>query len=117
MKSLILEYPKLSVMLVCHTRKLGTGPHATELTENDIMGSSTVMKSAAQTFSIQRDKLHENVVMRNVTKVVVHKNRHAGDTGLACEVFYDFKTGCLYDLEDYKVDNPWIIKKLEEVEE
>lgn len=112
LKKLILEYPQLSVVLICHTRKLASG-QAGSLTESDIIGSSTVMKSAAQTISIERDKLHENPILRNVSKVTVHKNRHSSSTGLACEVYFDYKTGTLYEWEEYKRNNPEILEGIE----
>ena len=114
MKNLILECPQLTIVLICHTRKSASGSHNDELTEHDIMGSSTVMKSSAQTFSIQRDKLHENPIMRNVSDVVVHKNRHGATTGLACQVFFDFKTGKLFEWEQFKKGNPWAVVGTEE---
>lgn len=113
LKKLVLEYPQLSVYLICHTRKLASGS-STGLTESDIIGSSTVMKSAAQTISIERDKLHENPILRNVSKVTIHKNRHASSTGLACEVYFDYKTGQLHDWEEYKINHPEILMELEE---
>lgn len=115
LKKLILEYPQLSVVLICHTRKLSSNA-AGVLTESDIIGSSTVMKSAAQTISIERDKLHENPILRNVSKVTIHKNRHGASTGLACEVFFDYKTGLLHDWEQYKDDHPEIISEIESYE-
>lgn len=108
LKKLILEYPQLSICLVAHTRKMPNGDVGL-LTESDIMGSSATMKAAAQTLSIERDKLHEDPIMRNVSTVTVHKNRHAAATGVACEVYYDYKTGLLHDWEDYQMENPDIL--------
>lgn len=116
LKKLILEYPQLSIVLICHTRKLANGQNAA-LTESDIIGSSTVMKSAAQTISIERDKLHKNPILRNVSKVTIHKNRHASDTGMACEVFFNKETGTLHDWIDYQEENPEIVELINEFEE
>ncbi|MNQ44690.1 hypothetical protein D3C85_584540 [compost metagenome] len=115
LKKLILEYPQLSVVLICHTRKVQGGQAA--LTESDIIGSSTVMKSAAQTISIERDKLHENPILRNVSKVTIHKNRHASDTGLACEVYFDKSTGTLHDWVEYQDQHPEIASLISEYDE
>lgn len=116
LKKLILEYPQLSVVLICHTRKTPGGQN-TSLTESDIIGSSTVMKSAAQTVSIERDKLHKNPILRNVSKVTIHKNRHASDTGLACEVYFDKTTGTLHDWADYQEEHPEIVALVNEYDE
>ena len=99
-KKLIKEYSQLTVLMIAHTRKRtngGSGP----LTESDIMGSSTVMKSAAQTISLERDKQAENPILRNCTFVKVHKNRHFSETGPAGIIYYDPDTGVLWDLDDY----------------
>ena len=116
LKKLVLEYPQLSIVLICHTRKLANGQNSV-LTESDIIGSSTVMKSAAQTISIERDKLHKNPILRNVSKVTIHKNRHASDTGLACEVYFDKTTGTLHDWIEYQDEHPEIIALVEEFNE
>lgn len=111
LKKLILEYPQLSVVLIAHTRKMQSGQN-NSLTESDIIGSSSVMKAAAQTISIERDKLHENPILRNVSKVTIHKNRHSSETGLACEVYFDKSTGMLYEWEQYQEDHPEIVEEL-----
>lgn len=116
LKKLILEYPQLSVVLICHTRKTQGGQNSA-LTESDIIGSSTVMKSAAQTISIERDKLHKNPILRNVSKVTIHKNRHASETGLACEVYFEKETGTLHDWELYQEEHPEIAALVMEYEE
>lgn len=102
-KRLIKEYPQVSVILVCHTRK--TERNA-QLTEQDIIGTSTIMKSCAQTFSLERDKLAEDDFTRNCTKVTIHKNRHFSDTGPGGVVYFDKETSKLWDLEDWLKENP-----------
>lgn len=104
-KRLIKEYPQVSVVLVCHTRK--TERNA-QLTEQDIIGTSTIMKSCAQTFSLERDKLAEDEFTRNCTRVTVHKNRHFSDTGPAGTVFFEKETSKLWDLDEYLKENPQI---------
>jgi hypothetical protein len=104
-KKLIKEYPQVSVLLVCHTRKTDNN---SQLTESDIIGTSTIMKSAAQTFSLERDKLSESDFERNCTKVTVHKNRHHSETGPAGVVYFEKETGKLYDLDTYLQEHPEI---------
>jgi hypothetical protein len=103
LKKLLKEYPHVSLVLVCHTRK---GDKNEVLREEDIIGTSTIMKSAAQTISLERDKLAENPILRNVTKVTIHKNRHYGETGSADEVYYDWKTAQLYNFQEWLKVNP-----------
>lgn len=110
LKKLLKQYPQVSLVLVAHIRKRGNGEN-TPLTEDSVIGSSTLIKSAAQLISIERDKLEEDPILRNVTKVVVHKNRHYSETGQADEVYYDWKTGKLYNFEQWKRDNPHMVIK------
>ena len=116
MKKLILEYPQLSVVLVCHTRKSTKGDSAA-LVEDDIMGTSTIMKSSAQTISIERDKLHENPIMRNVSRITIHKNRHQSETGPAGDVYYEPSTGKLHDWQDYLEQHPEIAEMVKDYTE
>ena len=104
MKKIVKEYP-VSLVLVCHTRK-GNGKDKRRLEEEDIIGSSTIMKSSAQTISLERDKLAESEFQRNITSVVIHKNRHSGQTGEAGEIFYEWQTGRLYDKDEYLKIHP-----------
>src|SRR5690606_11659872 len=108
MKKVLKEYPHVSLILVAHVRKTKNGD-SKPLEEDDVIGSSTLIKSAAQSISLERDKLSENEIMRNVTRVTIHKNRHYSETGLADEVYYDWKTGKLHNFEDWKIENPQMI--------
>ena len=69
--------------------------------EMDIMGSSTIIKSAAANIILKRDKLAEDEVTRNTTTVTVAKNRVCGLTGPAGAAYYDNQTHTLYDLDDW----------------
>lgn len=109
LKKLLKEYPHVSLILVAHIRKRPNGDNA-PLTEDSVIGSSTLIKSAAQLISIERNKLEDDPILRNVTKIVVHKNRHYSETGLADEVYYDYRTGKLYNFDKWKEDNPHLIK-------
>lgn len=105
LKKLLKEYPQISIIMVCHTRKRPTGGTGS-LTESDIMGTSTIMKSAAQTISLERDKQAELPFLRNCTFVRIHKNRHFSETGPAGVIYYEHSTGILYDLDDYLEQHP-----------
>lgn len=104
-KRLIKEYSQLTVLMIAHTRKRVAGGSGS-LTESDIMGSSTVMKSAAQTISLERDKQADSSILKNCTFVRIHKNRHFSDTGPAGVIYYDPETGQLWDVEEYLLVNP-----------
>ena len=69
--------------------------------EMDIMGSSTIIKSAAANIILKRNKLAESEQERNTTTVTVAKNRVCGLTGPAGAAYYDNETHTLHDLDDY----------------
>lgn len=69
--------------------------------EMDIMGSSTIIKSAAANIILKRNKLSEDPLERNTTSVTVAKNRVCGLTGPAGAAYYDNETHTLHDLEEW----------------
>lgn len=105
-KKLLKQYPHVSLILVAHVRKRGSNDKDKSLTEDSVMGSSTLIKSAGQLISLERNKLDECPIKRNVTTVTIHKNRHSSTTGSADEVYYDWKSGKLYNFEEWKKENP-----------
>ena len=106
LKSLTLEFPYLTLIVVAHTRKRDIG---SQVTEQDIIGSSILAKSAAQTISLERNKLEECSIKRNTTVVTVQKNRPHQVTGIAQKLYFDQNTGRLEDLEEWKAANPHMI--------
>lgn len=85
----------ITFVLINHMRKSENSG------EMDIMGSSTIIKSAAANILLKRDKLAEDPVVRNTTFAFVPKNRVCGLTGPAGASYYDNNTHTLYDLDDY----------------
>ena len=89
----------ISFVLINHMRKSENSG------EMDIMGSSTIIKSAAANIILKRDKLAEDEITRNTTSVFVPKNRVCGLTGPAGAAYYDNATHTLHDLEDFMAGN------------
>lgn len=99
-----------SFFLINHVRKSQSGGKNDQsaggkITESDIMGSSTIMKSASANILLMRNKDAENVQERNTTQISLAKNRLLGLTGPAGQVYYDFETHTLHDLEDWLREN------------
>lgn len=90
---------------VCHTRKTGNGQKAgstgADLHEEDLMGNSSIYKSAACNLMFTRNKEAENEIERNVTIMKATKIRWTGNTGVAGKYYYDNQTHTLYDLDDW----------------
>ena len=91
--------------IISHVRKSADNS-GDLLVEDDAMGSSFLVKAAATTISLERNKQSECPIVRNTTDIYVLKNREFGETGLACKVYYDAPTATMYDLNEYKQDNP-----------
>lgn len=72
------------------------------LTEDDIMGSTSIPKSADCNILLSRNKYAEDLMVRNTTQVWLPKCRWTGNTGRAGDWFYHNDTHKLYDLNYYK---------------
>lgn len=99
-KSMIKSHG-ISFVLINHMRKKSDGTSAMDVTEDDIMGSSTIMKSSSANILLARDKMHEDPVERNTTYVKLPKNRVMGETGPAGKIYYDNVTHVMHDFEEY----------------
>jgi Zn ribbon nucleic-acid-binding protein/archaellum biogenesis ATPase FlaH len=100
----------VSFFLVNHVRKSQGGGKSDQsaggkISESDIMGSSTTMKSASANILLMRNKEAEDVIERNTTKISLAKNRLLGLTGNAGSVYYDFETHTLHDLDEWLTNN------------
>jgi twinkle protein len=73
--------------------------------EQDIMGSSTIIKSASANILLKRDKLATDPILRNTTQIFVPKNRVYGITGPAGGAYYDNATHTLHNLQDWMKEN------------
>ena len=105
MKQMVKAY-KISFFNVNHVRKEGNNGFDRFLKEADIQGSSAIAKSAGCNIIFTRDKLAEDDVSRNVTKVFIPKCRWTGSTGDGGLWYYSLDQHTLFDLETYFKDNP-----------
>lgn len=99
-KSMIKSHG-ISFVLINHMRKKQGGDNDIRVSESDIMGSSTIMKSASANILLARDKEAEDEVERNTTYVTLPKNRVFGDTGPAGKIYYDKYTHVMHDYDEY----------------
>lgn len=89
----------ITFVLINHMRK---SENSGEL---DIMGSSTIIKSAGANIILKRDKLAEDAIVKNTTTISVAKNRVCGLTGSAGGMYYDNDTHKLYELDSWLSEN------------
>lgn len=112
-QSLFMSWQKITIKLygvvfvnICHTRKgadtASSGSTGAMISEEDILGSSDIYKSASINLLLTRNKLAENPLERNTTKMWLSKNRNTGVTGDAGSFIYDNLTHTLYNEEDHR---------------
>lgn len=89
----------VTFVLINHMRK------SEKSGEQDIMGSSTIIKSAAANIILRRNKLAEDPIERNTTNAEVAKNRVCGITGPAGGAYYDNQTHTMHDLDEWLKEN------------
>lgn len=98
------------LIVVSHMRKPETdNPH--NVSEYQLLGSSSINQIAFNTILISRDKLHEDSRVRNATRLLLVKCRRTGDTGEAGWVRFDPATSHLY-----ATSNPYDLLEREEEE-
>lgn len=91
LKTLCMEL-NIAVIAVIHQNRSG-----------QIRGTAGVEQLANIVFKLYRDKTDINEWRRNVTKIVVEKNRFSGKTGPACWLWYNEVTGRLVELTDEEI--------------
>ena len=112
-QSLFMSWQKITIKLygvvfvnICHTRKgadtASSGSTGAMISEEDILGSSDIYKSASINLLLTRNKLAENPLERNTTKMWLSKNRNTGVTGDAGSFIYDNQTHTLFNEEDHR---------------
>ena len=89
----------VSFVLINHMRKSDNSG------EQDIMGHSSIIKSASANIILKRDKLAEDDMVRNTTTISVAKNRVCGLTGPAGGMYYDNNTHTLHELDKWIEEN------------
>ena len=104
----MIKSHKVTFILINHIRKSASGAanssNGGQYSEEEIQGSSTIIKSASANILLSRDKYNEDPVIRNTTRVVLSKNRITGMTGPAGEVYYDNETHTLHDKAKFFTD-------------
>ena len=91
---------KLAWINVHHVRKSQNGSKSNsegaELSEEMIKGSGSHFQTGMVNLILTRNKVHDNDIIRNTTKIKLSKcRRHGKSTGIAGFVFYNGETGRL----------------------
>lgn len=91
LKTLCMEL-NIAVIAVIHQNRQG-----------QIRGTAGVEQLANIVLKLNRERLSEDPWRRNVTKIIVEKNRFCGRTGPGCYVHYNEHTGRLNELDDEQI--------------
>jgi len=107
-KSMIKSH-NCSFFLINHVRKTQSGQKDQSsggmITESDIMGSSSVMKSSSANILLVRNKMAEEELERNTTRLFLSKNRILSETGPAGQIYYDSAHHTLHELDKWVEEN------------
>lgn len=101
-KFIVKKY-KVIFFNILHVRK-GQGDNSGKkriIGEDDVQGSSAIIKSASLNMIIARDKLAEDEVMRNTIYAIIPKCRWTGETGEAGQWYYEKDSHRLHDKATY----------------
>lgn len=106
----VIKSHNVTFVNVTHVRKSGSGQKANStgavLHEEDIFGSSSLIKSAACNLLFTRNKEATDDIEKNTTYMKMSKCRWTGKTGESGEYYYDSATHTMYDKEDWFEQNP-----------
>lgn len=95
---------------VNHARKSGQGQKANskgaDLSEEDMMGHSSIFKSGGVNLILMRNKEAEDEMEKNTTLMKLTKARGVGDTGIVGKYYYEMEKHKIWDLDDYLHANP-----------
>lgn len=105
----LVKREQVTIVNISHSRKSQGGQKAGskggELSEEDMMGHSSIYKSGGINLIISRNKEEEDEFERNVSRLKVTKARGIGFTGFAGEYYYENKTHKIWDKDDYLMVN------------
>lgn len=91
LKKLCMEL-NIAVIAVIHINRKG-----------EVRGSAGPEQVSNIVIKLHRDKNDNDEWRRNITKMVVEKNRFSGTTGPACYVYFDAVTGRLVELNEEQI--------------
>lgn len=105
----LVKREQVTICNISHSRKAPSGQKAGsrggDLSEEDMMGHSSIYKSGGINIIISRDKEAEDEFDRNVSRLKVTKARGIGFTGYAGDYYYENLTHKIWDKDDYLLEH------------
>ncbi len=102
----LVEETGIALLLVSHLRRpAGDRGHedGREVSLSHLRGSASIAHLSDSVIALERNQQADDDIEANTTTIRVLKNRYTGDTGVACHLHYDGKTGRMT-----QVDNPFM---------
>jgi len=96
-----VEETNCALLLVSHLRRTGADSgheDGKEVSISHLRGSQSIAQLSDAVVALERDQQSDDPNIANTTTVRVLKNRYAGDTGIACHLFFNKETGRLTEV-------------------
>lgn len=99
----LVEETKCALLLVSHLRRTSSDSgheEGREVSLAHLRGSQSIAQLSDAVIALERDQQADDPNVANTTTIRVLKNRYAGDTGVACHLFFNKDTGRLHEVEN-----------------
>jgi len=97
----LVEETNCSLLLVSHLRRTGSDSgheEGKEVSLAHLRGSQSIAQLSDAVVAMERDQQADDPNVANTTTIRVLKNRYAGETGIACHLFFNKETGRLHEV-------------------
>ena len=101
----LVEELQIALVIVSHLKRPEGRSHEEggHVSLSHLRGSGAIAQLSDICIGLERDQQDEE--RKNITTLRVLKNRYTGDTGVACSVKYDSRTGRLHEWNEAYVDD------------
>jgi len=99
----LVEETGCGMVLVSHLRRTSNDKgheQGIEVSLSHLRGSQSIAQLSDTVIALERNQQADDARLANTTVLRVLKSRHTGDTGKACNLYYDPDTGRLSEVED-----------------
>ena len=99
----LVEETNCALILVSHLRRAaGDSGHedGREVSLSHLRGSQSIAQLSDTVIAMERDQQSDDPNTANTTTIRVLKNRYAGETGVACHLFFNKDTGRLHEVSN-----------------
>jgi twinkle protein len=97
----LVEETNCALLLVSHLRRTGADSgheDGKEVSLSHLRGSQSIAQLSDTVVAMERDQQSDDPNISNTTTIRVLKNRYAGETGVACHLFFNKDTGRLHEV-------------------